>query len=141
MPLAPEFMAHWKEGIAFLRQLPVHDFYFGSFVKGWHKTNDAICGTVCCFVGHAPNIWPGQFSWLEIVDDELVVQDKDGLLNCAGAAKWLGITEDESSALFLPWWPDEDGMYPWGPGCGGAALPGEVADMFERFLIWKNLQA
>ncbi len=100
-----------------------------------------ICGTVCCFVGHFPNIWREHFSWLEMPEgDELLVIDTDRAINCRAAAKWLGITDSEAGDLFLPWNQETDGTFPWGPGCGGAALPGDVADMFDRFLVWKNLQ-
>lgn len=130
--LPDEGKANLRKLIAFLRELPLEKFFFGSVVEQGDLHG---CGTVCCAVGWMPKVFPDRVKWVKtfgLWNVQLVDSMMEGGWWEGVASEVFGISEDMAADLFAPY--RQHKAHKSLSCLGDDAKPGEVADMLEAYI-------
>ena len=114
-----------RKAIAFVRGLKPEQFDFSSTVR---DCDDNGCGTVCCFMGWMPMVFPDEVRWEYLCRDVLLMLPQyEG-----AAANIFSIDVDVADCLFTP----RRAMiaHPSLELPGGDPDAAQVCDMLEAFI-------
>lgn len=94
------------KGAAFLDELPRNKFLFSSVVEEYDYEND--CGTVCCFMGWTPVIFPHLMEWwigIDSIYHTVKFKDDDDVRHIwhKAADDLFSISEHDAYILFTPY--------------------------------------